>query len=73
MGLVGEALKMGTELVKMATQAAQSQSGNKEGGGDKDKIAHQEMHNQKRVDFGGEGGGSTNHININANVNSNAA
>ncbi len=68
MGLIGEALKMGTELAKMVTQKAQSQSG--QGGGDQHKIAHQEMHNNNRVDFSGPNGGSTSQISINTNVNS---
>ena len=70
MGLVGEVLKMGTELAKMATQQAKSQSGNNGGGGDQNKIAHQEMHNNNRVDFSGANGGSPSQISINTNVNS---
>ena len=80
MGLVGEALKMGTELIKMGTQMAKSQSGNKQGSGDKkdgcsekDKIAHQQMHNQNRVNFSESSSSSTNHVSISANVSSKAA
>jgi hypothetical protein len=50
-GLAQEGLKAVTELAKAAGQMAQSQSGNKQGEGDQNKIAHEDMHNKERVNF----------------------
>ncbi|WP_448649861.1 hypothetical protein ACSHWC_17265 [Pseudomonas fluorescens] len=63
MGLVGEVLKMGTEIAKMATQMAKSQSG-KDGGGDQNKIAHEDMQNKERVNFSSSEA-TSNKVNIN--------
>lgn len=82
MGLVGEALKMGTELVKMGAQMAKSQSnkgggggvgGGKEDGCEKDKIAHEQMHNKNQVNFSNSSSSATNHISISASSCSKAA
>ncbi|KAF2410248.1 hypothetical protein ACMSI6_03960 [Pseudomonas antarctica] len=63
-GLVGEVLKMGTEIAKMATQMVKSQSGNKEGGGDQHKIAHEAMQSKERVNFSNSES-TSNKVNIN--------
>ncbi|AZF65715.1 MULTISPECIES: hypothetical protein [Pseudomonas] len=64
-GLAQEGLKAVTELAKAAGQMAQSQSGNKQGEGDQNKIAHEAMHNKERVNFSNsESTNSTVNINV---------
>ena len=64
-GLAQEGLKAVTELAKAAGQMAQSQSGNKQGEGDQNKIAHEDMHNKERVNFSNsESTNSTDNINV---------
>ncbi|MCU1780441.1 MULTISPECIES: hypothetical protein [unclassified Pseudomonas] len=64
-GLAQEGLKAVTELAKAAGQMAQSQSGNKQGEGDQNKIAHEDMHNKERVNFSNnESTNSTVNINV---------
>ncbi len=64
-GLAQEGLKAVTELAKAAGQMAQSQSGNKQGEGDQNKVAHEDMHNKERVNFSNnESTNSTVNINV---------
>ncbi|WP_426136672.1 hypothetical protein [Pseudomonas sp. PWP3-1b2] len=63
-GLAQEGLKAVTEIAKVVGQLAKSQSGGKEGEGDQNKIAHEEMHNKERVNFSGNDSASSN-VNIN--------
>ncbi|WP_395610828.1 hypothetical protein [Pseudomonas sp. B22129] len=61
--MIQGAMQLATELVKMASK----QMDNKNGEGDKDKIASEDMHNKNRVDFASKD--STNN-NMNINISS---